>query len=193
VLVLAAGGFLRKEVIAEPLNELRAEYGLQPDPELSMMVRDLVLSPFPASFRETKSPLPARAFSFRLGEITRPKPTSRRPTVYFTLGTVLTPLELYARVLAGLRESPVRVIATLGEHVDPSVFGPQPSDVRIERSFRRTFYCHDAIWSFRTAALAASWERSLTDFRPSLCRLAPTSRITRNGAWTLASRPFLTR
>lgn len=133
VLVLAAGGFLRKEVIAEPLNELRAEYGLQPDPELSMMVRDLVLSPFPASFRETKSPLPARAFSFRLGEITRPKPTSRRPTVYFTLGTVFTPLELYARVLAGLRESPVRVIATLGEHVDPSVFGPQPSDVRSER------------------------------------------------------------
>jgi UDP:flavonoid glycosyltransferase YjiC (YdhE family) len=131
VLVLAAGGFLRKEVIAEPLNELRAEYDLQPDPELSMLLRDLVLSPFPPSFR--KGPLPAHAVSFRLGEIIRSKPTSRRPTVYFTLGTVFTPLELYARVLAGLREAPVRVIATLGEHIDPSAVGPQPSDVRIER------------------------------------------------------------
>jgi UDP:flavonoid glycosyltransferase YjiC (YdhE family) len=131
VLVLAAGGFLRKEVIAEPLNEVRAEYDLQPDPELSLLLRDLVLSPFPPAFR--KDPLPAYAVSFRLGEITRPKPTSRRPTVYFTLGTVFTPLELYARVLAGLREAPVRVIATLGEHIDPSALGPQPSGVRIER------------------------------------------------------------
>jgi UDP:flavonoid glycosyltransferase YjiC (YdhE family) len=53
--------------------------------------------------------------------------------VYFTPATVFTPHELYARVLVGLREAPVRTIATLGEHIDPSALGPQPGDVRIER------------------------------------------------------------
>ncbi|MCW2938937.1 MAG: family glycosyl transferase, partial [Actinomycetia bacterium] len=34
VLVIAAGSFVRTALIAEPLNELRAEHGLPPDPEL---------------------------------------------------------------------------------------------------------------------------------------------------------------
>ena len=59
VLVLAAGSFARRSVIEGPLHELRAAHGLPPDPELAMLDRDLVLSPFPPSFRDPAFPLPA--------------------------------------------------------------------------------------------------------------------------------------
>ncbi len=39
VLVLAAGSFVRPAVVAEPLNALRAEHGLKPDPELARLSR----------------------------------------------------------------------------------------------------------------------------------------------------------
>ena len=56
VLVLAAGTFLRRSLVAEPLGELRAEVGLAPDPGLDMLDRDLVLSPFPPCFRSPAAP-----------------------------------------------------------------------------------------------------------------------------------------
>ncbi|MGN5631010.1 hypothetical protein [Streptomyces sp. AC154] len=96
VLVLAAGGFLRREVVAEPLHELRSAYGLRPDPELAMLERHLVLSPFPPGFRDPRFPLPAHTFSFRPTAVgTAP----RTPTVYFTLGTVNNTTDLFTRVL----------------------------------------------------------------------------------------------
>lgn len=45
VLVTAAGSFVRHELVAEPLNALRLEHGLPPDPELAMLSRYLILSP----------------------------------------------------------------------------------------------------------------------------------------------------
>ncbi len=133
VLVLAAGGFLRKSVIAEPLHELRGAYGLPDDPELAMLDGGLVLSPFPPSFRSPSVPLPAQAFSFRPGAVTRPNRAARRQAVYVTLGTVFNVPELFARILEGLRALPVDVVATVGEHVDPASFGPRNDHVRIER------------------------------------------------------------
>ncbi|MFF3176595.1 glycosyltransferase [Streptomyces sp. NPDC057900] len=133
VLVLAAGGFLRREVVAEPLHELRSAYGLRPDPELAMLDRHLVLSPFPPSFRDPRFPLPARTFSFRptaFGPVGTPR---RTPTVYFTLGTVNNTTDLFSRVLAGLQELPVDVVVTVGERVDPAGLGPLPGHVRVER------------------------------------------------------------
>ena len=130
VLVLAAGSFPAKNVIAEQLNELRSELGLTPDPELTMLERDLVLSTFPPSFRVT--PLPPTAFSYRPTAMTPSNPT-HDPGVYFTLGTFDTIHELQTRVLAGLSELHVNVVMTVGERNDPAGFGPQPPNVRIER------------------------------------------------------------
>jgi hypothetical protein len=65
VLVMAAGSFVRKEVVGEALNELRAIHGLPPGLELEMLRRHLVLSPFPPSFRDPAYPLPTTACSFR--------------------------------------------------------------------------------------------------------------------------------
>jgi len=133
VLVLAAGGFLRKEVVAEPLNELRAAYGLPPDPELAMLDRHLVLSPFPPSFRDPRFPLPALTFSFRPTTAGPAETAPRTPTVYFTLGTVNNTADLFSRVLTGLQELPVNVVVTVGESVDPAALGPLPDRVRVER------------------------------------------------------------
>lgn len=57
---------------------------------------------------------------------------SRDPIVHLTLGTVFhqTPGVL-AAAIAGLRELPIRLVATTGPGVDPASFGRQPAHVRI--------------------------------------------------------------
>ena len=142
VLVIAAGSFVRKEVVGERLNELRAEHGLPPDPELAMLSRYLVLSPFPPGYRDPAFPLPATAHTIRPLTLdgtqndTAPQwkvHLNGAPTVYFTLGTVFNVEsgDLFERVLAGLRELPINVIATVGRGIDPAEFGPQPANVQI--------------------------------------------------------------
>jgi UDP:flavonoid glycosyltransferase YjiC (YdhE family) len=142
VLVIAAGSFVRKAVVGEALNELRAEHGLPPDPELTMLSRYLVLSPFPPSYRDPAFPLPATAHAIRpltlasRSQTTAPAwrvyPTDA-PIVYFTLGTVFNVEsgDLFERVLAGLRDLPINVIATVGRELDPAEFGPQPANIQI--------------------------------------------------------------
>jgi UDP:flavonoid glycosyltransferase YjiC (YdhE family) len=133
VVVLAAGGFPRKSLVAEPLHALRDAYGLPADPELVMLDGGLVLSPFPRRLRDPEAPLPPGAISFRPGAVTEPSPAAKRPTVYFTLGTVFTPHDLSATVLDGLSRLPVDVIATVGADGDPAAFGPRTKHMRIER------------------------------------------------------------
>lgn len=60
---------------------------------------------------------------------------SGAPVVYATLGTVfnMESGDLFARMLAGLRDLPVEVIVTVGPEIDPAEFGPQPGNVHIER------------------------------------------------------------
>jgi UDP:flavonoid glycosyltransferase YjiC (YdhE family) len=127
VRVTFAGTFLLPSVVAEPLQELRAQYGLPPDPSMAMLRGDLELSPFPDD----------SAFSFHPKEDAPPPITvpDDVPTVYFTLGTIFNTEsgDLFTRVLSGLRELPVHLVVTTGNQVDPAEFGPQPPHVRIER------------------------------------------------------------
>lgn len=142
VLVIAAGSFVRPDVVGEPLHELRAAHGLPPDPDLTMLSRYLVLLPFPPSYRDPAFPLPATAHAIRTLMLGRANehsapiwgvPRSDAPTVYFTLGTVFNVEsgDLFERVLAGLRDLPLNVIATLGRELDPATFGPQPPHVHV--------------------------------------------------------------
>lgn len=143
VLVVAAGSFVRPDVVADRLDALRGEHGLPPDPGLAMPGRHLVLSPIPPSFRDPAYPLPPNALSLRpdavepTGAGVTPSwlpPPSEKPTVYFTLGTVfnMESGDLFARVLSGLRELPINVVVTVGRELDPESFGPQPDNVHIE-------------------------------------------------------------
>ena len=143
VLVIATGTLVRRELLAEPLDELRAVYGLPPDPEFAMLGRHLVLSPFPPSFRHPAFPLPPTARSIRPAQAPAPAdpappldlPLPGAPLVYFTLGTVFNVEsgDLFERVLAGLRDLPANIVATVGRELDPAEFGPQPEHIRIAR------------------------------------------------------------
>jgi UDP:flavonoid glycosyltransferase YjiC (YdhE family) len=144
VLVTAAGSFVRPEIVAEPLDALRAEHGLPPDPDLAILARDLVLSPFPPSFRDPAYPLPPNTVSIRSGAVdptpagdATPWPSNRSDwkTVYFTLGTVFNEEsgDLFARVIAGLRELPINIVVTVGRDLDTDVVGRQPENIHVER------------------------------------------------------------
>lgn len=141
VLVLITGTFARPDVVGDQLNELRAELGLDADPSLAMLRRHLVVAPFPSCLRDPGFPLPSTARCIRPGSLHTGAPPidlselDDRPTVYFTLGTIfnMESGDLFARVLDGLRQCRVNVVATVGRQLDPATFGPQPPNVRIER------------------------------------------------------------
>ncbi|HEU0164569.1 MAG TPA: glycosyltransferase, partial [Thermomicrobiales bacterium] len=146
VIVLTAGGFTRPDLVAESLDEVRAEHGLPPDPDVVMPGRYLLIEPSPPSFRDPHHPLPAGARRIRpyvleaeaaanapawIEELDR----ADDPVIYFTLGTIfnLESGDLFTRMLDGLRELPARIVVTVGKELDPERFGPQPANVRIER------------------------------------------------------------
>ncbi len=152
IVVLAAGGMIRPDLLAEPLDALRAEYGLPADPRLEMLHRYLTLVPVPPSFRTPSDRFPATAHHIRpavldsppaathsegLGHAVRDRLArgSDRPTVYFTLGTIFAQEsgDLFTRVLTGLSSLNADIIVTVGREIDPAELGPQPSNVHIER------------------------------------------------------------
>lgn len=149
VLISATGSFVRPDVVAGPLNEVRAEQGLPPDPELAMPGRYLVLSPFPPRYRDPGVALHASTHAFRLrvrhamSDDATPGEAAPAwlahlggaPAVYVTLGTIfnMESGDLFQRVLAGLRELPINLVVTVGRDIDPAEFGPQPANVHIER------------------------------------------------------------
>lgn len=142
--VIASGALTRMERIREPLAHLRAVHGLQDDPAGAELTRDLVVSPFPCSFRHPDFPLPATALSIQ----SESEPDTGRYAavdwlaagdeprrVYFTLGTVFNTEsgDLFARVLEGLRTLPVRVLATVGRNIDPATIPVVANNIRIEQ------------------------------------------------------------
>jgi UDP:flavonoid glycosyltransferase YjiC (YdhE family) len=140
LLVIATGGLVRPEYLAEALNRRRAEQGLAPDPDLAMLSRFLVLAPFPPSLRDPDCPLPDTAYGIRPAFEAGAPPAwladlPLGPIVYFTLGTVFNVEsgDLFSRVLAGLAGLGATVIVTVGPQIDPQELGPQPSHVRVER------------------------------------------------------------
>jgi UDP:flavonoid glycosyltransferase YjiC (YdhE family) len=142
VISIGSGAFVWPQLVGEPLNVLRKEQGLPPDPELAMLHRYLVVSPFPPSFRGPANPLPPNAHSIQAVAADRAANDedvswlagrAQRPLIYFTLGTIfnLESGDLYERALAGLREMPLDVVVTVGRELDPLVLGPQPSNVYV--------------------------------------------------------------
>ena len=141
VVVLAAGTFARPGLVGPTLNAIRAEYGLAPDPELGMLNRYLVLSPVPAAYRDPRFPFPKTTHFVRPYTVRAPaqppfalaRPAA--PTLYFTLGTIFNTEsgDLFARVIAGLRELPVNLVVTLGNEIDPAELGPQPAHVIVRQ------------------------------------------------------------
>jgi UDP:flavonoid glycosyltransferase YjiC (YdhE family) len=144
VVVLAAGGFVRPEVVGDVLATSRAQLGLEPDPPAPAAV----VAPIPPTFRDPAWPLPAEARYVRpsvlevlevpdaTDEPDEPVWGSGRPRVLVTLGTAfeLESGDLFARLHAAV--APFvggDVLMTVGRHPDPASLGPPLGHVRVER------------------------------------------------------------
>ncbi len=127
------------------LDRLRAGSGLPPDPDGAMLYRHLLLLPFPSRYADPAAALPPTARFIRHVSFDRDDRAPERlpawaaacgavPTVYATLGTAYnrTP-GVFAAILAGLRDEPIRLIVTVNHDQDPAAFGPQPAHVHVAR------------------------------------------------------------
>ena len=133
-----------RQLVAEPIAQLRAAYDLVQEPDSAMLFRYLHLAYEAPRFHDPAFPLPQTAHLLRpvpfsqSDDETLPTWISRlpdSPTIYATLGTVFnsrTP-GLFEAILEGLREDPLNLILTVGRDRDPDEFGPQPNNVHIER------------------------------------------------------------
>jgi UDP:flavonoid glycosyltransferase YjiC (YdhE family) len=125
-----------------PLAHLRAQVGLPTDPDGHMAYRYLHLCFTPRRWDGPAATFPDSARFFRHANAVRPGETppawldelTGRPVVLVSLGTVFhrTP-GLYEHILEALRDEPIDLILAVGRDQDPTRFGPQPPNVRIER------------------------------------------------------------
>ena len=104
----------------------------------------LVLTPFPPVLTTVGNPVPPTAHYYRA---LPPDSTDQglpawidgigsRPLIYLSMGNSFMGMrgpEIFSTLLAGLRDVEAEIVVTLGRDLDPSVFGPQPGHVHLER------------------------------------------------------------
>ena len=111
-----------------------------------------------------------------------------RPLVVVGLGT--TPMDegpVLQRVLSALADAPVRVIATVGDHLDPDDFDGARATCTSAGTCAMPPCCRGRPPSSATPASAPSWRRWPTGCRSCACRSGGSSRSTRR-RWS-ASAP----
>jgi UDP:flavonoid glycosyltransferase YjiC (YdhE family) len=130
-------------VAAEQLAVLREEVGLTGDPHGERLRSSPYLTIVPPLMEDPDIPGPVDAHRFRHPDSEPPAlpdwwPGEPYPLVYVTFGTVAPGMpgigDLYLGVLGALADLPVRVLATVGEAVDPASI-PSPPNVHVERWF----------------------------------------------------------
>lgn len=130
----------RLAAMAEIVAPLWEGLGLQPRPYAGTYDH-LYLDIYPPSLQPaTPTHIPSsqllRPVTFTTGDdealpawVTAPGP----PLVYITFGTVFSDVAVLASIVSAVRELNVRVVATVGPHIDPEGLGPQPPTVYIAR------------------------------------------------------------
>jgi UDP:flavonoid glycosyltransferase YjiC (YdhE family) len=150
--ILASGlGDERRRLLGAGLASVLAEQGLPADPDLRMLERHFVLSPFPASYRESDAGAGATP-----RHAIRPTPFDQsgperlpdwagelppRPTVFLTLGTVPqfnTRQSIFRAFIDGLANEPLNLLVAVGRNNDPADFGTLPPNVWIEQYIPQT-------------------------------------------------------
>jgi UDP:flavonoid glycosyltransferase YjiC (YdhE family) len=132
-----------KDVVVTALGELRARFGLAPDPNGTRFIRRPYLTLMPAALEDPMTPPAPHVQRFR--EVTDgPRAMlpdwwdgDRRPLVYLSFGSVAPTMEffpgLFRQAIEALAALPVRVLATVGRKSDPAELGPLPANVHVER------------------------------------------------------------
>jgi UDP:flavonoid glycosyltransferase YjiC (YdhE family) len=128
----------------EPIRRLRATLGL-PDRSIPELLDEyLALVPFPARLHTAEYPIAPTAHHVRTLPADDPDgalPTwiadiGSHPLVYVGLGTLYSGErgpEIFSKLLAGLRQVDAEIVVTVGNDLDPAVFGPQPDNIHLER------------------------------------------------------------
>jgi len=136
-------------MLTEPLAELDALGGLEPERALSAMLAAPRLSSVPAVLDEATTSMPLDGLPLRgplwryredlppaTGGLPAPWGDPDHPLVYVTFGSVAASLgpfgAVYPATLSALADQPVRVLMTTGAGVDPASLGPVPSNSRVE-------------------------------------------------------------
>ncbi len=125
------------------IDELRAMFGLAPDPAGARFLDRPCLTLMPAALEDPLTPPSPPPLRFREVADTRvdrrvPRwATGDEPLVYVTFGS-MTPLSdrypgVYRETIDALAGLPVRVLVTVGRDADPTRLEPVPANVHLER------------------------------------------------------------
>jgi UDP:flavonoid glycosyltransferase YjiC (YdhE family) len=135
-----------EQLVIDTLEPLWAAEGL-PVPTMDDINGDLYLHPFPPSFGQAPSsgdvrPMRAEPFE-RTVDASPPLLASLgdgRPLVYLTSGTEpIAATAPWAAAVEALGAADVDVLATIGRHLDPSLLGDLPPNIRVERFVPQQF------------------------------------------------------
>lgn len=130
-----------ESLVIDSISPVWSAEGL-PAPTIDDIGGDLYLHPFPASFGQAPTSravrsMRAESFDGTTGESPRwldDVGSSARPLVYVTSGTEpASAMAPWAAAVEALGSLDVDAIATIGMHLDPSVLGDVPPNVRVER------------------------------------------------------------
>jgi UDP:flavonoid glycosyltransferase YjiC (YdhE family) len=129
--------------VAGALDELRARFGLQPDPGAERLLRRPYLTLLPEALEDPATPPRRPALRFREARSVVRRyplyggPADHRPLVYVTFGSEAPSMgffpDLYRAAIDALAGLPVRLLVTIGRDRDPAELGPVPANVRVER------------------------------------------------------------
>jgi UDP:flavonoid glycosyltransferase YjiC (YdhE family) len=132
-----------RQMVAEPLDRHRQQFGLPPDPDVRMPFRYLHLCFTPPSWDGLEAPRPANSRFFRHTNTVHPGESLPEwvddlsqpglPVVLASLGTVFnkTPGVLEA-IIDGVAAEEVNLVVAIGRDEDPARFGKRPPNVRLE-------------------------------------------------------------
>lgn len=144
---LAALEELAIGLVTAPVDALRAELGLAPDPEGDRLRAETVLTMVPAALEAPGAPATSRRFRQPVAALrpgaAAPLPrwwdNAHDPLVYVSFGSVAGAVHmpffpaLYRFAIEALAPLPARVLLTLGDGPDPAALGPLPPNVHVER------------------------------------------------------------
>ena len=135
--VIATGALVRPVDVVRPLAALRRRAGPATG---GVPVPALLVVPFPPSLRTVPGAnphhvQPGDGAHHHRSDAVEWLGSGSGPRALFTLGTVFNTEsgDLFERVLAGLAQTRVRTLVTVGRTVDPQRLGPQPDHIRVER------------------------------------------------------------